>query len=75
MGLSLNDKVEMYNMTPSGWANVRDLRTGIIGWVASRYLETFPVRYSRPAPRKHRAPAKQKAPAPAPAKPAAPKAM
>lgn len=71
--LSLNDKLEMYDMSPSGWAKVRDLRTGIIGWVASRYLETFPVRYPKPAPRKRRAPAKEKEPEPE--KPAAPKAM
>ncbi|MFZ5453532.1 MAG: SH3 domain-containing protein [Thermodesulfobacteriota bacterium] len=73
MVLSLNDKVEMYDMTPSGWAKVRDLRTGIVGWVSSRYLETFPVRYSKPAPRKSRAPVKEKEPAPA--KSATPKAM
>ena len=73
MVLSLNDKQELYSVTPSGWAQVRDLRTGIIGWVAYRYLETFPVRYPRAAPRKHRAPAKHKEPPPA--KPATPKVM
>jgi len=77
--LHLNDQVEMLGMGPAGWAEVRDVRTNIIGWVAARYLETFPVAYPKAAPRK-RAPAKKEAPeepeeAPkAPAAPA-PKAM
>jgi uncharacterized protein YgiM (DUF1202 family) len=71
--LSLNTQVEMLEMNAGGWAQVRDTRTGIIGWVAARYLESF--RVSRPRPVHHkRAPAKKskpskEAPAPAPAKP------
>jgi uncharacterized protein YgiM (DUF1202 family) len=42
--LNLNDRVEMLGANAAGWSQVRDLRTNIIGWVASRYLESFPVR-------------------------------
>ncbi len=73
--LNLNDRVEMLGTNAAGWAQVRDLRTSIIGWVASRYLESFPVSYPKSVPKK-RAPKKEKsAPAgpeetpPAPAKP------
>jgi uncharacterized protein YgiM (DUF1202 family) len=37
--LNLNEQVEMLDMTPAGWAKVRELRRGLIGWVAARYLE------------------------------------
>ncbi len=73
--LSFNQQVEWLGMGPGGWVQVRDTRTGIIGWAAARYLESFPVRYPRAVPRKR--PAKKAAPAEqeeAPAKPA-PKAM
>lgn len=73
--LSLNDREEMLDQSPSGWSKVRDLRTGIIGWVSTNYLETFPVRYSKPAPKKRKAPSKEREPEPQPQKPAAPKAM
>ena len=72
--LSLNDRVEVLGANAAGWSQVRDLRTNIIGWVASRYLETFPVRYPKAAPKKRSAPSKEKAPEPE-EKPAAPKAM
>lgn len=71
--LNLNNQVEMLGANAAGWSQVRDLRTNLIGWVASRYLESFPVRYPRPVPPK-RAPSKPTAPeeeAPAPAKPKA----
>jgi len=74
--LNLNDRVEMLGMSAGGWAQVRDLRTSIIGWVAARYLESFPVSHPRSVPKK-RAPSKKTAPeeeAPAPT-PAKPKAM
>jgi len=74
--MNLNDRVEMLDMSAGGWARVRDLRTGIIGWSAARYLESFPVSRPRPAPRKH-APSKKTAPpeeAPPPPK-VKPKAM
>ncbi len=41
--LSLNDRVEVLSMGPGGWAQVRDVRRNLIGWSASRYLESFPV--------------------------------
>jgi uncharacterized protein YgiM (DUF1202 family) len=73
--LNLNDRVEMLGANAAGWSQVRDLRTNIIGWVASRYLESFPVSYPRAVPKK-RAPASKTAPqeetpAPTPAKPKA----
>ncbi|OGP71015.1 MAG: hypothetical protein A2Z73_07170 [Deltaproteobacteria bacterium RBG_13_60_28] len=72
--LGFNDKVEFLDQSPTGWSNVRDLRTGVIGWVASHYLETFPVSYPKAAPKKHRAPSKEKGSEPQ-EKPAAPKSM
>ncbi len=74
--LGFNNQVEMLGMGPSGWANVRDVRTGTIGWVSSYYLETFPVSHARPAP-KRKSPAKKGAPEPeeAPKAPGPPKAM
>jgi uncharacterized protein YgiM (DUF1202 family) len=73
--LGLNNQVEMLGMGPGGWANVRDMRTGTIGWVSSYYLETFPVSQARPAP-KRKTPSKKGAP-PEPEEPpkTAPKAM
>jgi uncharacterized protein YgiM (DUF1202 family) len=75
--LSLNNQVEMLGMGPSGWAQVRDLRTSTIGWVAARYLESFPVTYPRPTPKARKSTGKaapeEKEP-PAPAEPA-PKPM
>lgn len=68
--LHLNDQVEMLGMAPTGWAEVRDLRSGAIGWVAARYLETFPVAYPKAAPKKPRTPGR--APAEEPERPAAP---
>ena len=74
--LSFNTQVEMLGMSPAGWAQVRDTRTGLIGWVAARYLESYPVPYPKAAPKK-KAPAKKGAPPveEAPAAPAQPKAM
>jgi uncharacterized protein YgiM (DUF1202 family) len=72
--LNLNDRVEMLGMNAGGWAQVRDLRTSIIGWVAARYLESFPVSHPKPVPRKRTpkkgAPAEEEE-APAPVKPRA----
>ena len=74
--LNLNNRVEMLGANTAGWSQVRDLRTSIIGWVASRYLESFPVSYPRAVPKKRApatkekgAPAEEETPAPAPAKP------
>lgn len=73
--LNFNDQVEMLGMSPAGWANVRDLRTNIIGWAAARYLESYPVSYPKAVSKKKKAPAKQDAPEPEPAPKKAPKAM
>ena len=72
--MSLNDQVEMLGTGPGGWAQVGVVRTGIIGWVASRYLESFPVRHPRTVLRKGRGPAEPREKEEAP-KPAVPKAM
>jgi uncharacterized protein YgiM (DUF1202 family) len=75
--LPLNAQVEMLGMGPGGWAQVRDVRTGIIGWAAARYLESFPVPYPKPLPKKKAPTRKEKGAPPeeeAP-KPALPKAM
>lgn len=73
--LSRNDRVEELGWSTGGWAQVRDFRSNTIGWVAFRYLETFPVRAvpkkRTPAPKEKAAPSEEK-PAPAPAPPAAP---
>ena len=73
--LGLNHQVEMLGSGVGGWVQVRDARTGIIGWVASRYLESFPVSYPKSVPKKPRPrlgdPAEPEQPAPK----AAPKAM
>ncbi len=72
--LGFNSQVEMLGMGPAGWANVRVVRTGTIGWVSSYYLETFPVSQARPAP-KRKAPAKKAAPEEEEAPKSTPKAM
>ncbi len=59
--LSLNEQVEMIDMAPTGWAKVRELRRGVIGWAAARYLEGYPVAAPRPVPARRRAPAKKEA--------------
>jgi uncharacterized protein YgiM (DUF1202 family) len=76
VSLNLNDRVEMLGSGPGGWVQVRDLRTNVIGWVAGRYLEGFPVSYPRSVPKKRKAPAKGAPEEEAPPKPApGPKAM
>jgi uncharacterized protein YgiM (DUF1202 family) len=72
--LRLNSQVELLGMGSGGWAQVREVPSGIIGWVAFRYLETFPVSYPK-TPAKRRAPAKKGAPEEPEEAPKAPKAM
>jgi uncharacterized protein YgiM (DUF1202 family) len=85
--LSFNQQVEMLGTNAGGWFQVRDPSTGTVGWVASRYLQSYPGSYPRPVPPKRppakkekgetqeeQAPAPTPAPAPAPA-PANPKVM
>jgi len=70
--LHFNDPVEMLGVGASGWAQVRDLRTSLTGWVAPRYLSSAPSTYPK-SPRR-RAPARKPAPREEEA-PAPPKAM
>jgi len=51
-----NDSVEMLGVSASGWAQVRDLRTSVVGWVPPRYLSSSPLKYPK-SPRR-RAPKK-----------------
>ena len=66
--LYFNDRVEMLGVGASGWAQVRDLRTNIVGYVDPRYLSSSPG--THPRSYRRRAP---KAPKEEPAEP--PKAM
>ena len=64
--LYFNNQVEMLGVGASGWAQVRDLRSNIIGYVAPRYLSTSPSSYPKSS-RRRRAPKaapKEEAPAP-----------
>jgi uncharacterized protein YgiM (DUF1202 family) len=68
--LHFNDPVEMLGVGASGWAQVRDLRTSVVGWAAPRYLSSNPLK-SPKSPRR-RAPRKA---APEEEAPELPKAM
>jgi uncharacterized protein YgiM (DUF1202 family) len=71
--LSFNDPVEMLGVGTSGWAQVRDLKSSMVGWAPPRYLsETSPS--SPPSPKRRRAPAR-KAPPQGEKAPAPPSAM
>jgi uncharacterized protein YgiM (DUF1202 family) len=61
--LNFNDPVEMLGVGTSGWAQVRDLRSNTVGWVAPRYLSDTPLSYPK-SPRRRRAPARKAAPQP-----------
>ncbi len=65
-----NDAVEMLGVGTSGWAQVRDLKSSVIGWAPPRYLSPGAGDDSAPPPRR-RAPARKAPPKeePAPAKP------
>jgi uncharacterized protein YgiM (DUF1202 family) len=73
--LSFNQQVEMLGMSPAGWAQVRDTRNGMIGWVAARYIEPYPLSYPRPVPKKAKALGKKAAPEEEAPKTPPPKAM
>jgi len=74
--LHFNDQVEMLGVGTSGWAQVRDLRSSLVGYVDPRYLSSSPVRSPKSSSRR-RAPARkaptkeEKAPQEAPALPSA----
>ncbi len=70
--LHFNDPVEMLGVGTSGWAQIRDLRTSMTGWVPPRYLSSSPSSYPKSSSRR-RAPARKAAPKEEPAAP--PKAM
>jgi uncharacterized protein YgiM (DUF1202 family) len=71
--LNLNQQVEVLGSGASGWLQVRDTRTNIIGWAYGRYLESFPVSAPRSVPK---SPARKTTPqSETPKTPHAPKAM
>jgi uncharacterized protein YgiM (DUF1202 family) len=70
--LHFNDQVEMLGVGASGWAQVRDLRSNLMGWVPPRNLSSAPASSPKSSPRR-RAPAR-KAP-PKEAAPEPPKVM
>jgi hypothetical protein len=69
--LHFNDPVEMLGVGKSGWAQVRDLKSSLVGFAPPRYLSET-SRSSPPPSKRRRAPARQ---APAPEKPEPPSAM
>lgn len=70
--LHFNEAVEMLGVGASGWAQIRDPQTSMVGYLPPRYLSSEPLRY----PKSHRR-RRHRAPKPAPKKEpaAAPKAM
>jgi uncharacterized protein YgiM (DUF1202 family) len=70
--LHFNDPVEMLGVGASGWAQVRDLGSSLVGWVPPRYLSSEPSRYPK-SPRRRRAPSRKAPPKEEPAE--VPKAM
>jgi len=74
--LHFNDPVEMLGVGTSGWAQVRDLRSSLVGYVDPRYLSSAPLSSPksssrRRAPARKASPKKEKAPQEAPAPPSA----
>jgi uncharacterized protein YgiM (DUF1202 family) len=69
--LHFNDPVEMLGVGKSGWAQVRDLKTSMVGWAPPRHLSEKSLS-SPPSSKRRRAPARQ---APPPEKPSPPSAM
>lgn len=72
--LRFNDPVEMLGVGTSGWAQVRDLQSSMVGWVPPRYLSAGPPSYPKSSPRRRAparkaAPKEEKAPTEAPAPP------
>ena len=71
--LGFNDPVEMLGVGTSGWAQVRDLKSSMVGWAPPRYLSETSLS-SPPSSKRRRAPARKAPPKEEPA-PAAPSAM
>jgi hypothetical protein len=59
--LRFNDPVEMLGVGLSGWAQVRDLQSSLVGWVDPRYLSATPLDDPQ-EPSRRRAPARKAAP-------------
>jgi uncharacterized protein YgiM (DUF1202 family) len=59
--LHFNDPVEMLGVGTSGWAQVRDLRSSLVGWAAPRYLSSAPFNAPKSSYRR-RAPARKAVP-------------
>jgi uncharacterized protein YgiM (DUF1202 family) len=59
--LRFNDPVEMLGVGLSGWAQIRDLQSSMVGWVDPRYLSASPLSSPRSSPRR-RVPARKAAP-------------
>ena len=59
--LHFNDPVEMLGVGTSGWAQVRDLRTSLVGYAPPRYLSSAPLDSPKSSHRR-RAPARKSAP-------------
>jgi uncharacterized protein YgiM (DUF1202 family) len=68
--LGFNEPVEMLGVGTSGWAQVRVLKTNMMGWVEPRHLSPDPVSRRRSprrrAPARKAAPEKEKVPPPSP---------
>lgn len=71
--LRFNEAVEMIGVGASGWAQVRDLRTSIVGWTPPRYLSSEPLRSPKSTKRRRHRRAPKKPPKKKP--PEIPKAM
>jgi hypothetical protein len=68
--LTFNAPVEMLGVGTSGWAQVRDLKTSVVGWAPPRNLSRTSLSSPSSSPRR-RAPARKAPPKeePAPVKP------
>ena len=63
--LGFNDPVEMLGVGASGMAQVRDLKTSVVGWAAPRYLSSSPLKYPKsPRRRAPKAAPKEEPPEP-----------
>jgi hypothetical protein len=61
--LAFNDQVELLDMS-GGWARVRDVNRGLIGWASMRYLQPVPAAQPRAVPRRRPSAPKEEAPKP-----------
>jgi hypothetical protein len=61
--LAFNDQVEILDMS-GGWARVRDVNRGLIGWASMRYLQPVPAAEPRAVPRRRPSAPKEETPKP-----------